>query len=87
MLVHAEPQLVFEADGSQEPKRVVTEDCLRNSPDDADFEVSPPAVRVVQVPAPDPNGHRVEREVARSEIGVDPARERREVDGLGGSLP
>ena len=44
----------------------------------------PPVVRIVRVTRRDAHGDRVEREVARREVGVDPVGERREVDRLVG---
>ena len=86
MLVHAETELVLEPNGSQQPQRIVAEDRLGHGTDDPRLEIPTPAVRIVHVVTPDPNGDRVEREVARRQIRVDPARERCEVDGLLGSF-
>ena len=86
-LVHAEPKLVLEPNGSQQAQRIVAEDRLGHRTNDAGLEIRRAFVRVVHVVTPDPNSDGVEREVARGQIRVDPARERREVDGLARSPP
>ena len=67
-----EPQLVLEAHGAQEPKRVVDEDGVRDRPHDSGAQVAATVVRVVGSAGLDALGDRVEREVARREVGVDP---------------
>ena len=81
-LVHPEPELVLEPHRTQEPEGIVEEDRLRDRPDDARREVGAPVVRVVRLARADVDGDRVEGEVARREIGVDPLTDRREVDRL-----
>ncbi len=55
---------------------------LGHGADHAGAEIGTPVVRVVGLARRDVLGDRVEREVARREVGVDPVRERREVDRL-----
>ena len=81
-LVHLEPQLVLEAHGAQESKRVVDEDGVRHRPNDAVPQVVATVVRVVGSAGLDALGDRVEREVARREVGVDPVGQRGEVHRL-----
>ena len=81
-LVHAESELVLEAHRAQEPERVVEEDRLRDRPDDARAQIGAAVVRIVRLAGTHRHGDRVEREVARREIGVDPVADRREVDRL-----
>ena len=81
-LVHAKRELVLEANGPQEPERIVDEDRLRDRSHEPRLEVAPPVMRVVRLARRDALGDRVEREVPRREITVDPLGERREVDGL-----
>ena len=81
-LVHPEAELVLEAHRAQQSQRIVEEDALGHDADHAGVEIGTPVVRVVGVPRRDVLGDGVEREVARREVGVDPVRERREVDRL-----
>ena len=50
-----------------------TEDRLRDRADDPGLEIGPSVVRIVVRAGTDVDGDRVEREVARREIGVDPS--------------
>ena len=81
-LVHVEPELVLEAHRAQEPERVVDEGGVRHRPHDSGPQVATTVVRVVRSARLDALGDRVEREVARREVGVDPVGERREVHRL-----
>ena len=82
-LVHPEAELVLEAHRPQQSQRIVEEDASRTRRGSTPArEIGTPVVRVVGVARRDVLGDRVEREVARREVGVDPVRERREVDRL-----
>jgi hypothetical protein len=81
-LVHPEPELVLEANRAQEPVRIVDEDRVRDRADDAGAKVAAPVVRVVRLPGLDALGDRVEREVPRREVRIEPVLERREVHRL-----
>ena len=81
-LVHAEAELALEPHRSQQPQRIVHEDRVRNGPDNASVQVGAAAVRIAVLAAVDRHRHRVEGEVSRREIRVDPVRQRREVDRL-----
>ena len=65
--VHAEAQPGLVAHGAQQARGVVDEAAVVQHPHDARLQVGRAAVRVVQVPevvAREPDGHRVDREVA-----------------------
>ena len=82
-LVHAEAELVLEAHRAQEAQRIVDEDRARTRPGSTPASRSArPSCGSYGSPGRDVLGDRVEREVARREIGVDPVRQRREVDRL-----
>ena len=85
-LVHAESELVLEPHRTQEPERVVDEDRLGDRPDDAGRQIGAAVVRIVRLAGAHRHGDRVEREVARREVGVDPLADRREVDRLGDAV-
>ena len=76
-----ESELVLEPDRAEETQRVVLEDRVGHRADRAQLEVLAPAGRVVRLAGLERDGDRVDREVAAEEVGVDPVRERREVDG------
>ena len=70
-----------EADGAQRAQRVVGERAGRDHPQPPRLEVGAAAVRVEQLAARERLGHRVDREVARREVGLDVAvAQRHEVD-------
>ena len=75
-------ELVLEAHRAEETQGVVDEHGVRHRPDDPGLEVGTAGVRVVRRSRTDVPGHRVEREVARREIGVDAVSDRGEVDRL-----
>src|SRR3990170_1536496 len=81
-LVHAETELVLEPDRAKETKRVVEEHHLRDRPDDTLREIRAAVVRIARSARAHPDRDRVEREVARREIGRDAVRKGCEVDRL-----
>ena len=71
-----EAELLLEANGAQEPKRVVREDRLRDGAQQPQLQILAPAARIDVLAAADGDGDRVDGEVAAREIRLD-----RPVDG------
>ena len=69
--VELEAELGDEPDRAQGPQGVVLQRGLRDHPHGPRLEVGAAAVRVEQLAAAQRLGHRVDREVARGEVGVD----------------
>jgi hypothetical protein len=82
VLVHAELELVLEPHCTKEAERVVDEYRVRDGPYAARLQIALPVVRITHISRSDAHGDRVEREVARRDIGLDARGQRREVDRL-----
>ena len=80
--IHVEAELVLEPDRPQQAQRIVDEDRVRHRSNHAGGEIGSPLIRVAWLARSNPNGDRVEREVPRREIRLDPIGKGREVDGL-----
>ena len=80
LIVETHSELVFEPGGAQKANRIVREDAWRDCPENSRLEVAAPPVGIDRLSPGERNRDRVEGKVARSEIRLDPVRERREVD-------
>ena len=79
--VDLEPELDGQADGAQRAQRVVGQRLGRDHPQPPEAQVHAAAVRVEQLAAVERLGHRVDREVALAQVGLDPVlAQRDEVD-------
>ena len=83
LLVEAHSELVFEPGGTQQANRIVPEDLKRNRPENPGLEVAATAEGIDRLPPGERDRDRVDREVPRAEVRLDPVRERREVDQSG----
>jgi hypothetical protein len=81
LLVEREAQLVLQANGTQEPKRIILEDRVRHGPETARLQIREPSQRVDPLPSRDRRGDGIDGEVTRPQVVLDPPAERREVDG------
>src|SRR5207253_1088105 len=75
--VQSEVELVLEAYGSEEPKRIVGEDRLRDRPQGASLEIAAASERIDRLAARQGDRDRVDGEVAGREVVLDRARQGR----------
>jgi hypothetical protein len=79
-----ESELDLQPHRSQEAQRIVDEDQVRDCANAPCVEIRSALERIARSTRSDPDSDRVEREVARGEIGFDAIRKRCEINGLRG---